>query len=52
MQLKNKRGIYISNSRINAMLFEKGKENLEDAFWFENPEEITENRLNEYLEQL
>lgn len=49
MKLKNKRGYYISNSRINAMLFEKGEENLEDCFWFENPKDISKERYKEYM---
>lgn len=52
MRLKNRRGIYISNSRCNALLFEKGNEDLRDCFWFENSEEISSERFKEYTNEL
>jgi len=51
MRLANKRGFYISNSRKNALLWNTIPD-IRDAFWFENPKEITENRLKEYIEQI
>ena len=52
MRLKSKRGFYISNSRNNATLFQKGEDNLKDCFWFECPKEISKERFKEYMNDL
>ena len=52
MKLRNRRGFYISNSRNNATLFQKGEDNLEDCFWFECPKEISKDRYKEYMNDL
>lgn len=51
MRLKSKRGIYISNSRKNALLFEAIPD-IKDSFWFLNPKEISKERMKEYLKEL
>lgn len=52
MRLKSKRGFYISNSRDNAMLFQKGEENLEDCFWFENCKDISKEQFEKYMKEI
>ena len=51
MKFKNKRGFYITNSYRNSVLF-KEPFDIKDAFWFENPKEITEERFKEYMNDL
>lgn len=51
MILKSRRGFYISNSRKNALLFEATPD-LKDCFWFENPKEISKERMKEYLKAI
>lgn len=51
MKLKCYRGFYISNSRKNALLFDAAPD-IRDAFWFENPKEISKERMKEYLKEL
>lgn len=51
MRLKYKRGFYISNSRKNALLFEAPLD-IRDAWWFENPKDISKERFVKYMEEI
>lgn len=34
------------------MLFEKGEENLEDCFWFENSKDISKEQFKKYMKEI
>lgn len=51
MKFKNKRGFYITNSYRDAILF-KAPFDIKDAFWFENPKEISVEKYKEYMNDL
>lgn len=48
---RNRPGFYISNSPKNALLT-KDNDDIRDAFWFENPKEITKERYDKYIKEL
>ncbi len=51
MRLKSNRGFYISNSRKNAILCDAPTD-IRDAWWFENPKDISKERFVKYMEEI
>ena len=51
MKIINQRGCVITNARDNWKLTEK-TESIEDAFYFENPTEISKKRYKQYRKEL
>ena len=51
MKFKSKRGFYITNNYRNALLF-NAPFDIKDAFWFENPKEISKERFKEYMHDI
>ena len=51
MRLKHRRGLYITNSRLNNLLYCLPP-NILDAFEFQNPKEISDERFKEYMKEV